>query len=75
MRSIVVFSATLVLLLGCAQAPQPDLALACQTAKCTCLPETSGFILKGEAAAVLWKSNGDAYCPEGYVLSRVEKKK
>jgi hypothetical protein len=75
MRSIVVFSVMLVLLPGCAQAPQPDLALACQTAKCTCLPESAGFVLKGEAAAVQWKSNGDAFCPDGYVLRRAEKKK
>jgi hypothetical protein len=51
------------------------MALACQTSKCTCLPESSGLLVKGDAAAVQWKLNGDAFCPEGYVLRRDEKKK
>lgn len=75
MRSMLMLCSTLALLLGCAQTAEPDMALACQTTKCTCLPESSGFVFKGEAAAVQWKPNGDAFCPEGYVLRRDEKKK
>jgi hypothetical protein len=75
MRSILLLNAALAVLLGCARMAGPDMALACQTSKCTCLPESSGLLVKGDAAAVQWKLNGDAFCPEGYVLRRDEKKK
>lgn len=52
----------LLLLSACAQSDEAkrNLALACQTTSCVCLPE----------GPVLWRQNGDAYCPEGQVLRR-----
>jgi hypothetical protein len=73
MHSSAFLLATLVILTGCALAAKPELALACQTTECTCLPAQSAYPLKGEPAPVQWKSNGDAYCDEGFVLRRVEK--
>lgn len=74
MRPTVFLPAALVVLTGCALAVKPELALACQVTECTCLPAQSVYPLKGEPAPVQWKTNGDAYCEEGYVLRKVEKK-
>ena len=60
-------------LTACALEPEPLLALACQTTKCTCLPKSSAsFLAKpgDRSVPVLWKQNGDAYCPADYVLRR-----
>jgi len=65
--------AALMLLAGCALEEKPELALACQVTKCVCMPVQASYPLKGEPVPVQWKSNGDAYCPEGYVLRRAEK--
>ena len=46
----------------------PDLALACQTMECTCAAKSVGLFEKRKTADVLWRTNGDAYCPEGFVL-------
>ena len=45
----------------------PDLALACQTRDCVCAGADSPFAQRRETA-VLWRANGDAYCPDGFVL-------
>ncbi len=63
----------LVGLTGCALEPQPSLALACQTTKCVCTPQNWSFPAKYESAPVLWRLNGDAYCPDGHVLKRAGK--
>ena len=77
MKSTVLLCAATVGLAGCALEHDPELALACQTRPCTCLPADGGFLVKPtvEPAPVLWRANGDAYCEEGYVLSLVEEKK
>jgi hypothetical protein len=64
-------------LTACASEPEPSLALACQMTKCTCLPKGSiSFLAKpvDRSVPVLWKLNGDAYCPADYVLRRAGEK-
>ena len=63
------------LLAACAQTTQsPEtLALACQTRECICVPETQAIFASDDTAPLQWKQNGDAYCPEGYVLELVRK--
>lgn len=73
MRPTVFLPAALVFLTGCALAAKPELALACETIECTCLPAQSVYSAGDGPAPVQWKSNGEAYCEEGYVLRRVEK--
>ena len=46
----------------------PDLALACQTMDCVCGEESRGIFRTPRSADVLWRVNGDAYCPEWFVL-------
>jgi hypothetical protein len=61
--------------LGLSQAPpsQESLAMACQVARCECRSPRSTFSLSGDKTEpVQWHSDGTAYCPEGYQLSRVE---
>ena len=62
-------------LAACTQTTQsPDtLALACQTRECICVPENQSIFASGDTAPLQWKQNGDAYCPEGYVLELVRK--
>jgi hypothetical protein len=55
---------------ACTRQPMPELALACQTTKCVCLPAEASFPVRDEPAEVLWRDNGDAYCPEAHVLRR-----
>ena len=59
---------------ACANDPvaEPKLALACQTMKCTCIAVKAEFLKKRRVEEVLWRQNGDAYCPEGFVLQRAE---
>lgn len=52
----------------------PNLALACQTMACTCSAKTGSIFEKKRAAEILWRANGDAYCPEGFVLEPVKKR-
>ena len=49
---------------------RPDLALACQTVPCVCVEARATVLRKDATAPVLWRRNGDAYCPEGFVLRR-----
>ncbi len=73
MRRTALLTTALVFLAGCALEEKPELALACQTQACVCLPAQVSYPLKGKSAPVQWKTNGDAYCLEGYVLRRPEK--
>lgn len=72
MRNILKTVGILVLLgdlaAACARPPMPELALACQTRTCVCLPAEQSFPAREKSRDVLWHANGDAYCPEGYVL-------
>ena len=62
-----------VLLAGCGSSPPAEetarrMAGACQTKYCSCQREDVGILTRIRKAPVLWRLNGDAYCPEGYVL-------
>ncbi len=63
--------ATLGALLGaCALEPIPGMALKCQTTKCICLPRNPSFPVKPglDVKPIIWQDNGDASCPDDYVL-------
>ena len=47
----------------------PNLALACQTMDCICTAKATGLFDKRREADVRWRANGDAYCPDGFVLA------
>ena len=53
---------------------QSDAALsgACQVRTCACGPEGWTAFSAGGNVPVLWRRNGDAFCPEGYSLHLVE---
>ena len=50
----------------------PNLALACQTMACACSAVSGSLFGKTETTGILWRANGDAYCPKGFVLEPVE---
>jgi hypothetical protein len=58
------------LLSGCEThvAPDPRLALACQTTACECVAAGQRIGRKPATAEMLWRPNGDAYCPPDFVL-------
>ena len=45
-----------------------NLALACQIKACVCKPARRPLFTKRETTPVLWRQNGEAYCPDDYVL-------
>jgi hypothetical protein len=52
--------------------PQARLALACETVRCECrIPQSRFTFSKAPPAPIVWRSDGSASCPEGYLLSRV----
>ena len=51
----------------------PNLALACQTMECTCSADTGTLFEKTRTTEILWRRNGEAYCPEGFVLEPVKR--
>jgi hypothetical protein len=57
-------------LAGCAREPIPGMELKCQTTKCVCLASTLEFPAKPglQTVPIVWQDNGNASCPEGYVL-------
>ncbi len=58
---------TVVMLAACGgqQSGSANLAVVCETENCSCHSD-SGFTKK--PPAVQWKTDGTAYCPEGYSL-------
>lgn len=50
---------------GAGQKGPVDLAVACETDACSCTKD-GGFAPK--SPPVLWKTDGRAYCPDGYSL-------
>lgn len=50
---------------------EAELHLICQTHPCTCLSRTVVPFDKRASTEVLWRQNGDAYCPDGFVLRTV----
>jgi hypothetical protein len=51
-------------------AADPSLALACQTTSCECVSAVQRLGRRPATADVLWRPNGDAYCPPDFVLRR-----
>ena len=46
----------------------PNLPLACETRQCVCTEIDEPFFHTAKAIPVEWKSTGEAFCLEGYVL-------
>jgi hypothetical protein len=65
------------LLAGCgvfgdAPEDQARLALACEVAHCHCIAPRGGiFDSSTTEQAVAWRADGSAYCPTGFLLSRL----
>jgi hypothetical protein len=56
---------------GVAKGP-PQLHLACQTIECECREIESELLEKRKITDIVWRLNGDATCPVGFVLEKVE---
>ena len=48
------------------------LHLACQTVECDCRAGNESMFGDRKTTEIVWRRNGDATCPAGYVLERVE---
>ena len=46
----------------------PNLPLACETRQCVCTEIDAPFFQTSKIVPVEWKSTGEAFCLEGYVL-------
>ena len=70
MRLSTVIFAALMLGLGACQQPEPaaELAIGCQVKGCSCVGARSSFFGPPETHEVLWRDNGEAYCPDGFRL-------
>ncbi len=64
-------------LAGCANEAIPGMELKCQMTKCVCVPTQAAFPVQPgpTSVPVLWKENGDAYCPQDHVLREAPEKK
>ena len=49
----------------------PQLHLACQTVECECRDEKTSLFSDRKITEIVWRLNGDATCPKGFVLERV----
>lgn len=60
---------------GCAQErdPGPDLTLYCQVKNCVCRRAKLTFGEGAKPVAVLWRADGEAYCPPDYRLEPTAK--
>ena len=74
MRPLFLLAVILMLLAACAdyEEAKPNLSLTCQLNKCVCSHRDRPFIEEKEPEPVLWRENGDAYCPDGLELKLVE---
>ena len=66
----VFFCLLLALVSACTQSEEAkqNLALKCQVRSCACVPTSLGWFVTAASTPVLWRQNGDAYCPEGQAL-------
>ncbi len=48
---------------------QSRLEIACAVKKCECVSKEAVVFSTPERQDVLWQSNGNAYCPEGFALA------
>jgi hypothetical protein len=49
-----------------------QLHLACQTTQCECLDEKKNLLSDRKTTEIKWLLNGDATCPKGFLLKRVD---
>ena len=75
MRPLFPMAMILTLLAACAdyEEEKADLPLTCQLSKCICAGPDKVFVAEDEPEPVLWRENGDAYCPDGFELKLVGK--
>lgn len=57
---------------ACSGTPPPPLEDVCQFRACVCADEKAAFWQLAEKTPLLWRQNGRAYCPPGYVLRQTE---
>lgn len=72
MQRVILSPLILGLVAGCAGAVEKEatkLSFACQVSRCDC---ASNVMTLFDSQPVQWKSDGSAYCPEGYHLRRLE---
>lgn len=50
----------------------PQLHLACQTVECECRDEKTALFKDRKTTEIVWRLNGDATCPKGFLLERVQ---
>ncbi len=74
MRPLFLMAMVLTLLAACAEREESkvDLTLACQLSKCICAGPEKLFLQEDEPEPVLWREDGDAYCPDGFELKLAE---
>jgi hypothetical protein len=77
MKPLLLLAMISTLLAACAEneKSKADLALACQLNTCICAGPDKLFVKKADPEPVLWKENGDAYCPEGLKLKLANEKR
>lgn len=70
-----IFAGCLLLLTACTLGSKPlkNPELACQTIPCVCEEDDASIFEDAEQAKILWRKNGDAYCPDGFHLEKKEK--
>jgi hypothetical protein len=64
-------------LVGCSveRETKASLAGACQFKPCVCADTKALFWQTADTVPLLWKENGEAYCPPDYALLRASEKK
>jgi hypothetical protein len=68
-----VFAAAIVAACGSSsESSVPQLHLACQTVECECRDEKTALFKDRKTTEIVWRQNGDATCPRGFILERVE---
>ncbi len=78
MRSHLMLALLSLGLLSCASSEenQNNLSIACAMKKCICEEKDKPVFSSPERRDVLWQTNGDAYCPQGFTLAEyVDKQK
>ncbi len=71
MQRAIMSALILGLVAGCAAEAEKEatkLSFACQVSKCDC---ASNVMTLFDSQPAQWKSDGSAYCPEGYHLRRL----
>ena len=76
---ITLLASAALLLAGCGNdklETPPDVKVglhqACAVIECICVDDSAGLFTKAKTADLVWKESGDAGCPAGFKLKRVE---